>query len=641
MRLKITALMLTSALFLCRCGPSQDDASLGTSNEALTADPAPFKVMTYNVRLLTAEDTGLYSWTRRGASLTRLVQTHSPDILGVQELTAPGEADDLNTALSATHDHFQSPNGQPKNIYFRKSRFKLSTAVPNTAYVKVLNPYGESDSCYPNAANRSFNWVKLDDRLTGDKLLVINSHPAHAAACFEGRQENAKAIRDVISHHASGRTVIVMGDFNSDFTHPDYANDTSLDLLTRGGTPSLHSAWPDTVRTTTETMTYNPAWKAPSNGRIRFDYIFVSGSSWTTAAPLIDRSVNSDGVTPSDHFPLITTVRRSLLKGTSVADERGDGSSMGTRFEFADVTGDGCADKMSWNPTLNAGVTQVFPANCEGTFGAGIADSSGPHSVSSSTRFTYADVDGDKCADKISWNPTWRSEGVYGVPRVQLANCNGTFGPLIWNDDGGNSATSATRFHYVDVNGDRCADKIMWTPTIDSGRVRVYLSTCSGRFRPAISNTDASASTLSSTQYFFADFTGDGAADKLVWNPTVDGGKTRLFRSNRDGTFTSVGTHEAEKSTATNARYAYADVNGDGKADKLCWRPDYWMGRTLVYLSTGSNFDSKLIIDNAGYSQSEGTTFFFADVNGNGALDKIYYNRGVASGATRTFLANE
>jgi hypothetical protein len=77
-----------------------------------------------------------------------------------------------------------------------------------------------------------------------------------------------------------------------------------------------------------------------------------------------------------------------------------------------------------------------------------------------------------------------------------------------------------------------------------------------------------------STWLYFADVTGEGCADKIYWNPTFDLGRARVYVSNCDGTFTFLTAHTGGTSVVPETRLYFADVNGDGRADKLFWRPD-------------------------------------------------------------------
>ncbi|QRO02143.1 endonuclease/exonuclease/phosphatase family protein [Archangium violaceum] len=620
------------------CGPGELDGpqqlELANHESAVTAtvDHRPFTVMTYNVRQVNADDTGAYTWTRRSPNVIKLISARNPDIFGVQEASATVIQNDLINAFQASYDYYKPPNGSPKMIFYRRSRFQLAAGTDVQGYFSIPNPYSASDACYPNASGRTASWIKLDDKLSGRQYFLVNSHPAHSGACGLAREKNAEQIRTVITEKALGRSVVVFGDFNSDPQHPSWAGDTSISILESEGSPALFRSARHTGETTDDTATFNSSWKSPSTSYTRLDYILVSGGDMTTSDPLIDRSTY-DGITPSDHFAVMATIRPAVFQTGSTVDTHGSGSSASTRLYFADVTGDGCADKLAWNPTLLGGATQVFRSNCNGTFGTGVVNDNG-ESASTKTTFYFADVNGDRCADKIYWNPTYDT----GHTRIYLSNCDGTFRWSNSNDNGG-SESSATTFYFADLTGDQCADKIYWNPTYDSGRARIYLSNCDGTFRWSNTNTDTGSSQNSDAHFYFADVTGDGRADKILWDPAAESGRTRIYASNGNGTFTALSTHTGGSSGVPETRLYFTDVNGDGHADKLFWRPNYREGRIQVYLGSATGFAGAPLMDNTGWSQSSNTEYLFADLDGSGAADKVYWNPGANDGGSRAYLS--
>jgi endonuclease/exonuclease/phosphatase family metal-dependent hydrolase len=604
----------------------------GTQESALAVDHRPFTVMTYNVRHVTEEDTGIYTWTQRSPDVIKLISLRNPDIFGVQEASSTVIQTDLINAFQANYDYYKPSNGSPKMIFYRRSRFALAAGTDVQGYFGIPNPYTSSDPCYPNAAGRTAAWIKLDDKLSGRQYFLVNSHPAHGGACGLAREKNSEQIRAVIAQKSLGRSIIVFGDLNSDPQHVNAANDDSIAMLETGGSPALYRSARHTGATTADTATFNSSWKSPSTNYGRLDYILVSGGDMATSDQLVDRS-EYDGISPSDHFAVMATIRPSVFQPGSISDAHGNGNSASTRLYFADVTGDGCADKLSWNPTLLGGATQFFPSNCNGTFGAGLVHDNGG-SASNGTTFYFPDVNGDGCADKIYWNPTFDT----GRTRVYLSNCDGTFRWSNSNDNGGSEST-ATTFYFADLTGDKCADKVYWNPTFDSGRTRVYLSNCDGTFRWSNSNTDTGVSQNSDAHFYFADVTGDGRADKMVWDIPVESGRTRIYASNGDGTFTFLSTHTGGGSGVTTTRLYFTDVNGDGHADKLFWRPDYREGRIQIYLGSATGFAGGPLMNNPGYSQSANTQYFFADLDGSGATDQIYWNYGADNGNSRVYLS--
>jgi hypothetical protein len=282
--------------------------------------------------------------------------------------------------------------------------------------------------------------------------------------------------------------------------------------------------------------------------------------------------------------------------------ETSGSTSSSTSFFFSDINGDGKSDKLYWNPSNDGGQIRLYLATVSGAFSATYSLSAG--SSNSSTRFYFADVNGDGKSDKIYWNPS--VDG--GQIRVYLANSSGTFNSNYSLSTG--SSNSTTRFYFANVDGSSGADKIYWNPTVDNGQVRVYLANGMGSFNTTYSLNVGSTS--SSTYFYFADIDNDGDADKFYWNPTVDNGQIRTYLSNGNGTFTS--SYVVSLGSANTAtKFYFADVTGDGRADKLYWNYTVDDGLIRIYAAQNGNFDTNYLFI-AGSTNSS-TQFYFTNVD--------------------------
>ena len=199
--------------------------------------------------------------------------------------------------------------------------------------------------------------------------------------------------------------------------------------------------------------------------------------------------------------------------------------------------------------------------------------------------------------------------------------------------DGSDLTTS--QFFFADVNGDGKEDKIWWDYTLSDGSIKVFLATGGGYF--STTHVSNYGSLLSGTKFYFSDVNGDGKADKIYWNTTISGGNIRVYLATGSGYFASTPV-ENSGSTLSTSKFYFADVDGDGKEDKIWW--DYTLsdGSIKVFLATGNGYFSTTHVSNYG-SLLSGTKFYFADVNGDGKADKIYWNTSIVSGAIRVYLA--
>ena len=95
----------------------------------------------------------------------------------------------------------------------------------------------------------------------------------------------------------------------------------------------------------------------------------------------------------------------------------------------------------------------------------------------------------------------------------------------------------------------------------------------------------------------------------------------------------------AAVSVSNATRFFFADVDGDGRADKMYWNPGIYLGEMKVHYSkTTNSFDSP-VYNLLANSESSGTEYYFADINGDGKKDLIRWNYGQNNGALKNFLA--
>lgn len=593
-------------------------AMLSTTS-ALTPE-TPFTVMSFNLRNDPRPDSGLppdpFNQAQRMTKLTTILSTYNVDILGVEELSNDDNETYVNNALNnAGYSVYKAgpSNGSPKSIFYKSSRFELVNA-------------GNFLTEFTPTLINSGKWVILRDILYDRKYFIINSHWPPGASGAPYRPDFANIVLDIIKTNREDLPVICMGDFNAIPDKPEIniikdANGLNMvdGLMDSKGDPTFH------------------AWNGPgySNNK-KLDYIMSTRDLSFTNYKVVEDyfTVSGNTMWPSDHFPVFVRYLPAIF-GSAKIDSTSPSTSTATQYYFADVDGDGQKDKIKWTPSANSGKVTVHLSTGNGSFSSSPATHTASASTSTLSNFYFADVNGDGKADLMKWNRSQNS----GKTQVYLASSSGQFSSTAINNNEAFSDHTATRYYFVDVNGDGKADKIKWNPTYDSGNIRIHVATGSGLFSGTVNAISTGKSTKTTTTYYFADINGDGTADLIKWDPTENEGNTMVYLANTSNGFTASSgfSSSGARSTLASTSFHFEDINGDGKADKVYWNTANYLGKVRIYLAGSSSFGGA-IHSLRGTSESSNTHFYYADINGDGKADKIRWNPTANSGEIRSYL---
>ncbi len=258
------------------------------------AEHSAFDVATYNVRLNTPAD-GANAWSQRADAVRALIRYHEIDLLGTQE-GLPEQIADLAEMKEFAHVGVGRDDGKNAGehsaIFFRRARFAL---LEHGDYWLSETPDQPSKGWDARCCNRLATWVRLQDKPSRKRLLVLSVHFDHEGQMAQ--RESAKLVLRWLREQAAGDAVIVLGDFNSTpDTEPIVRMSSELrDARAASLTPPYGPS-----------ATFN-SFRVGMEPSKRIDYIFVSPRLRVLKFAVL---TDSDGTRyPSDHFPVLARIQ--------------------------------------------------------------------------------------------------------------------------------------------------------------------------------------------------------------------------------------------------------------------------------------------------------------------------------------------
>lgn len=249
------------------------------------------KVMSFNLRCPVTSD-GIHYWPHRMTHVIQLINTHSPDILGVQE-----QADQMLydmcpldfTYIAIGDGRDTNRRGERCTLYIKRSKFDILNydtvwLSPAPALPGSMNP----EEGFP----RIVTWALLRDTTSGQIIRVYNTHFAYRSRTAQ--LENTAALQALYQEHqrSDRHPSVMMGDYNAT---PDC--DIHLSFKQDGWHDSRIGFKDES------TLTFHAFTGLP--GHTLIDYIYVKDMS-VAHYEVIQTSF--DGLWPSDHFPIVSEV---------------------------------------------------------------------------------------------------------------------------------------------------------------------------------------------------------------------------------------------------------------------------------------------------------------------------------------------
>lgn len=266
---------------------------------AQSADTAPIRAMTFNIRLDVASD-GENAWPHREEMVEAVIKHEDPDLLGMQEVLVH-QKQYLEAALPGytfvgvgRDDGAEAGEFSP--LGWRKDRFAM---VDSGTFWLSPTPEVAGSKGWDAALPRIATWAVLRDRRSGEMIRVLNTHFDHIGTV--ARANAARLIADwVASGPASDTPAIVMGDFNVTPGSEPYR------VLADTAQSGLSDA-----RTASRTPPYGPAgtfsgFDIMAAAEAPIDHIFVTDDFTVDSYAVVTQ--HWGGRLPSDHYPVVANV---------------------------------------------------------------------------------------------------------------------------------------------------------------------------------------------------------------------------------------------------------------------------------------------------------------------------------------------
>ena len=268
--------------------------------QASTQADEPVNVMTFNVRYDNPDDS-LNSWAYRKDRVANAIRFYDADIVGTQEVLH-NQMEDLRQRLPGYESigvgrEDGKEAGEYSALWYRADRF---TAKESGWFWLSETPEVAGSKGWDGACERIATWAKLQDKLTGKELFVMNTHLDHVGVA--ARREGVKLVLDKIQELGGDLPVILTGDFNAE---PE--SDVIKQVTDTADPEHLTDA-----RTVAD-LVYGPNWtfhdfgSIPYEHRERIDYIFVKNGLEVLKYGILAETEGNAYL--SDHAPVLISVK--------------------------------------------------------------------------------------------------------------------------------------------------------------------------------------------------------------------------------------------------------------------------------------------------------------------------------------------
>ncbi|HRK33420.1 MAG TPA: endonuclease/exonuclease/phosphatase family protein [Candidatus Hydrogenedentes bacterium] len=253
-------------------------------------------VMSFNLRFGTAND-GPNHWDKRKEMVAETVRMYNPAIVGTQECL-DFQADFLVESLPEYRwfgvGREEDCTSEHMAVLYQH---KIVVPIDSGTFWLSETPNVVGSISWDSACRRTVTWAKFYHIASKSSFYFLNTHLDHKSE--PARVGGARVISEYIAKLPADLPIILTGDFNA-----IAENSEAYSILTGSG---MSDAWLTASEKVGPAVTWG-AFKAPdlaSNRRI--DWILSRGK--VSVAKCETVVFNKDGRYPSDHFPVVATLK--------------------------------------------------------------------------------------------------------------------------------------------------------------------------------------------------------------------------------------------------------------------------------------------------------------------------------------------
>jgi endonuclease/exonuclease/phosphatase family metal-dependent hydrolase len=274
-----TLLLLLLAITLAACATSRPPVT--------TAAPA-LRVMTFNVRLGTAND-GPNRWDLRRDLMVRTIAQEHPDLFGTQELYK-FQGDYLIGKLARYRwfglGRLGDDRDEHMGVFYRPDRLRV---LQSGNFWLSDTPEQPGSISWGHPYPRMVTWALFEQIASGRRFYYSNTHFPYRTQDEAARTKAAQEIRARLQALPRNIPIVLTGDFNSAPDRPDHALLSGM----------LQDAWLHADTRSGPAATFHDFTGVPDQ---RIDWILYRGFH---ARHVQTVTTSKDGRYPSDHFPVV------------------------------------------------------------------------------------------------------------------------------------------------------------------------------------------------------------------------------------------------------------------------------------------------------------------------------------------------